>query len=171
MKKVLYYLIIMLAFTLNACDNEMDNMQGGDKEILTSSSEIVIKDGKITYPKWLVNVVDSVAHSHVKGTDYPYPWVFTIQGDGKEHILVLDGVNSCASCGQLLFLLSGERIEKFPNECIRDRLRQKLKEQPLLFTLLTGHSLMTLTTEVRNYQPHKKRAMTNIVQQPIHKQL
>lgn len=38
MKKVLYYLIIMLAFTLNACDNEMDNMQGGDKEILTSSS-------------------------------------------------------------------------------------------------------------------------------------
>lgn len=59
MKKVLYYLIIMLAFTLNACDNEMDNMQGGDKEILTSSSEIVIKDGKITYPKWLVNVVDS----------------------------------------------------------------------------------------------------------------
>ena len=38
-------------------------------------------------------------------------------------------------------------------------------------TLLTGHSLMTLTTEVRNYQPHKKRAMTNIVQQPIHKQL
>ena len=69
MKKVLYYLIIMLAFTLNACDNEMDNMQGGDKEILTSSSEIVIKDGKITYPKWLVNVVDSVAHSHVKGTD------------------------------------------------------------------------------------------------------
>ena len=52
MKKVLYYLIIMLAFTLNACDNEMDNMQGGDKEILTSSSEIVIKDGKITYPKW-----------------------------------------------------------------------------------------------------------------------
>ena len=71
MKKVLYYLIIMLAFTLNACDNEMDNMQGGDKEILTSSSEIVIKDGKITYPKWLVNVVDSVAHSHVKGTqDY-----------------------------------------------------------------------------------------------------
>ena len=66
----------MLAFTLNACDNEMDNMQGGDKEILTSSSEIVIKDGKITYPKWLVNVVDSVAHSHVKGTDYPYPWVF-----------------------------------------------------------------------------------------------
>lgn len=24
MKKVLYYLIIMLAFTLNACDNEMD---------------------------------------------------------------------------------------------------------------------------------------------------
>ena len=71
MKKVLYYLIIMLAFTLNACDNEMDNMQGGDKEILTSSSEIVIKDGKITYPKWLVNVVDSVAHSHVKGTDYP----------------------------------------------------------------------------------------------------
>lgn len=66
MKKVLYYLIIMLAFTLNACDNEMDNMQGGDKEILTSSSEIVIKDGKITYPKWLVNVVDSVAHSHVK---------------------------------------------------------------------------------------------------------
>ena len=34
-----------------------------------------------------------------------------------------------------------------------------------------GHSLMTLTTEVRNYQPHKKRAMTNIVQQPIHKQL
>ena len=50
-------------------------------------------------------------------------------------------------------------------------LRQKLKEQPLLFTLLTGHSLMTLTTEVRNYQPHKKRAMTNIVQQPIHKQL
>ena len=72
MKKVLYYLIIMLAFTLNACDNEMDNMQGGDKEILTSSSEIVIKDGKITYPKWLVNVVDSVAHSHVKGTDYPY---------------------------------------------------------------------------------------------------
>ena len=60
MKKVLYYLIIMLAFTLNACDNEMDNMQGGDKEILTSSSEIVIKDGKITYPKWLVNVVDSV---------------------------------------------------------------------------------------------------------------
>ena len=162
MKKVLYYLIIMLAFTLNACDNEMDNMQGGDKEILTSSSEIVIKDGKITYPKWLVNVVDSVAHSHVKGTDYPYPWVFTIQGDGKEHILVLDGVNSCASCGQLLFLLSGERIEM---------LRQKLKEQPLLFTLLTGHSLMTLTTEVRNYQPHKKRAMTNIVQQPIHKQL
>lgn len=118
MKKVLYYLIIMLAFTLNACDNEMDNMQGGDKEILTSSSEIVIKDGKITYPKWLVNVVDSVAHSHVKGTDYPYPWVFTIQGDGKEHILVLDGVNSCASCGQLLFLLSGERIEKFPNEWI-----------------------------------------------------
>ena len=68
MKKVLYYLIIMLAFTLNACDNEMDNMQGGDKEILTSSSEIVIKDGKITYPKWLVNVVDSVAHSHVKGS-------------------------------------------------------------------------------------------------------
>ena len=53
----------MLAFTLNACDNEMDNMQGGDKEILTSSSEIVIKDGKITYPKWLVNVVDSVAHT------------------------------------------------------------------------------------------------------------
>ena len=49
MKKVLYYLIIMLAFTLNACDNEMDNMQGGDKEILTSSSEIVIKDGKITW--------------------------------------------------------------------------------------------------------------------------
>ena len=78
MKKVLYYLIIMLAFTLNACDNEMDNMQGGDKEILTSSSEIVIKDGKITYPKWLVNVVDSVAPPHVKGTDYPYPWVFTI---------------------------------------------------------------------------------------------
>ena len=114
MKKVLYYLIIMLAFTLNACDNEMDNMQGGDKEILTSSSEIVIKDGKITYPKWLVTVVDSVAHSHVKGTDYPYPWVFTIQGDGKEHILVLDGVNSCASCGQLLFLLSGERIENSP---------------------------------------------------------
>ncbi len=48
MKKVLYYLIIMLAFTLNACDNEMDNMQGGDKEILTSSSEIVIKDVTVT---------------------------------------------------------------------------------------------------------------------------
>ena len=30
----------------------------------------------------------------------------------------MDGVNSCASCGQLLFLLSGERIEKFPNEWI-----------------------------------------------------
>ena len=57
MKKVLYYLIIMLAFTLNACDNEMDNMQGGDKEILTSSSEIVIKDGKITYPDELMDFI------------------------------------------------------------------------------------------------------------------
>lgn len=73
MKKVLYYLIIMLAFTLNACDNEMDNMQGGDKEILTSSSEIVIKDGKITYPKWLVNVVDSVAHFPCQGNRLSIP--------------------------------------------------------------------------------------------------
>ena len=116
MKKVLYYLIIMLAFTLNACDNEMDNRQGGDNEILTSSSEIVIKDGKITHPKWLVNAVDSVAHSHVKGTDYPYPWVYSVPKDGKEHILVFDGVNSCWVCAFLFYTLSGERIVNVPNE-------------------------------------------------------
>ena len=106
MKKVLYYLIIMLAFTLNACDNEMDNMQGGDKEILTSSSEIVIKDGKITYPKWLVNVVDSCRSAPMsREQTIHYPGYFTIQGDGKNTFSFWMGVNSCASCGQLLFLL------------------------------------------------------------------
>lgn len=34
MKKVLYYLIIMLAFTLNACDNEMDKLC---KEVIKKS--------------------------------------------------------------------------------------------------------------------------------------
>lgn len=116
MKKVLNYLTIMLAFMLNACDNEMDNRQGGDNEILTSSSEIVIKDGKITHPKWLVNAVDSVAHSYVKGADYPYPWVFTVQEDGKEHILVWDGTNSCWVCAFLFYTLSGERIVNVPDE-------------------------------------------------------
>lgn len=91
MKKVLYYLTIMLAFMLNACDNEMDNRQGGDNEILTSSSEIVIKDGKITHPKWLVNAVDSVAHSHVKGTDYPYPGSIPSQKMGKNTFSFLTG--------------------------------------------------------------------------------
>lgn len=116
MKKAIYYFTIILAFLLNACDNDLDNIQGGDNEILASSSEIVIKDGKITYPKWLVNVVDSVAHSHVKGADYPYPWVYTLEKEGKELILVQDGINSCAACSFLFYTLSGEQIADIPTE-------------------------------------------------------
>lgn len=117
MKKTASYLIIMLAFMLNACDSDIDNLKEGNNEILTSSSEIVIKEGKITYPKWLVNAVDSVAHTFIKGDDYPYPSVSTLQGDGEEYIL-LTSMSSCWSCGNLLYSLSGERIHNFPNEWI-----------------------------------------------------
>ncbi|MDD2951570.1 MAG: hypothetical protein PHC95_00150 [Parabacteroides sp.] len=116
MKRAIYYLTIILVFLLNACDNDLDNIQGGDNEILASSSEIVIKDGKITYPKWLVNAIDSVARSHVKGADYPYPWVFTLEKEGKELILVFDGVNSCLTCEFLFYTLSGERILDIPDD-------------------------------------------------------
>ena len=111
MKKVLYYLIIMLAFTLNACDNEMDNMQGGDKEILTSSSEIVIKDGKITYPKWLVNVV--LSPTPCQGNRLSIPLGLYYSRRWKRTHSRFDGVNSCASCGNYYSCFPENESEKF----------------------------------------------------------
>ena len=177
MKKAIYYFTIILAFLLNACDNDLDNIQGGDNEILASSSEIVIKDGKITYPKWLVNVVDSVAHSHVKGADYPYPWVYTLEKEGKELILVQDGINSCATCSFLFYTLSGEQIVDIPTEWLTIEnldaiwpnlnVRQKLGEQPPQSIHPMEQSLVTLITVVKKCLLHKKRVLMSIGQRDI----
>ena len=55
-----------------------------------NSAEIVIKDGIIQSPTWLVNAVDSVAQSHQKGEDYLYPSVYNIQEGTNHYILVWD---------------------------------------------------------------------------------
>ena len=85
-----------------ACNDEKEIIEDNSNELL-SSSEIVIKDGVITHPKWLVNAVDSVAHSHVAGEGYIYPNVFSLIGDGKEYILIFDGLNSNASEGKCYY--------------------------------------------------------------------
>ena len=76
-----------------------------------NSAEIVIKDGIIQSPTWLVNAVDSVAQSHQKGEDYLYPSVYNIQEGTNHYILVWDLVNSNLHEGQLFYTTSGERMD------------------------------------------------------------
>lgn len=116
--KSIYIIVAFIALFINACNNDTEIIEENSNEKLLSSSEIVIKDGIITHPKWLVKVVDSVAHSHVAGEGYIYPNVFSLIGDGKEYILIFDGLNSNASEGKMLLSLSGTLIKDYPDKWI-----------------------------------------------------
>lgn len=115
-KAIILAMTGLVALSL-ACNDEKEIIDDNSNELL-SSSEIVIKDGVITHPKWLVKAVDSVAHSHVAGEGYIYPNVFSLIGEGKEYILIFDGLNSNASEGNMLFSLSGTLIKDYPNKLI-----------------------------------------------------
>ena len=105
-------LALLLGILAGTACNKQDDV------ILTSSHDIVIANGRILSPKWLVHEMKAMAdrYNPSPGTgEKPLPWVYAVEHQGKEYILLLDGLNSCWTCGLRCFTLSGDRIEPDPN--------------------------------------------------------
>ena len=88
-----------------------------DNDESIESNEVVIVDGVIKSPKWLINKVDSIAHSYTPGEGgYLYPFIYSVKYENQEYIYINDGLNACWICGNLFYTLSGEPIGGEPND-------------------------------------------------------
>lgn len=108
-----FTIIILFAIAVAACQNDSND----DRKI--DSNEFVVANGMIQSPQWLAHVVDTVARRYNPSPEtgnYPYPWVYSVKYNNQDYFYVLDGLNSCSTCGTLFFTLSGEPIEGFPGK-------------------------------------------------------
>lgn len=103
MKTISKFIILFLAIAFVSCQDD-DKVE----------SKIIVNKGQIQSPKWLIHVIDSAAHTYnpspVTG-EYPYPWVYSVSYHNQEYILVEDMLESCYTCGNLLFNSSGDPIK------------------------------------------------------------
>ena len=111
-----------LIAVLGACNDDL--------EIANGEVTIKVNDDGITSPQWLVEVVDSVAHTYQKSPstgEYLYPQVYIKKYESKEYILISDYLNSCLTCGNLIFTPQGEPVlpEEGNNDCLYNRIRSQ----------------------------------------------
>ncbi|MDR2911426.1 MAG: hypothetical protein LBV47_08735 [Bacteroidales bacterium] len=102
--------ILILAVVFAACQKDIIENEG----ITINSEEIVVVDNTIKSPQWLINVLDDIAHKYQPSPEtgeYPYPWVYSVKHKNQGYVLVSDMLESCWTCGQLFFTLSGKPIE------------------------------------------------------------
>ncbi len=96
----LFVLAAIIAIVVVACSSE----QIGEYKV----------DGRrITSPGWLEYVVDSVAHTYRPSPatgEYPYPEVCLVTYKGKTYIQVWNLLESCATCGNLIYDEYGNQI-------------------------------------------------------------
>ncbi len=100
----------LLAFALTACQkNTGDGIvpDGGEP------FEVTIEDNTITGPQWLVHTVDSVADTYrpAPAGGRIYPSVYGVEYGGQDYIYVVDWLESCWTCGNMYFTLSGASVD------------------------------------------------------------
>ncbi len=114
--KTIYKLgIFFLVIAFTACQNDMDNINNPNEE-LAESNEIVIIDGVIKSPQWLIQVHDSISKLRIPYPDtkiepYYLP-IYSFKYNNEEYILIWDWYNSSILDGDFYFTLSGEQIDK-----------------------------------------------------------
>ena len=114
--------MLPLIAVLGACNDDL--------EIANGEVTIKVNDNGITSPQWLVEVVDSVAHTYQKSPstgEYLYPQVYIKKYESKEYILISDYLNSCLTCGNLIFTPQGEPV--LPEEGNNDSLYERIRTQ------------------------------------------
>lgn len=109
MKTIYKFIIIFLAVTITACQNDSDN---------DSTEFAIAANGMIQSPKWLAHVVDTIGKKYPSPETgaYAYPLVYSVKHNNQDYFYVMDGFSSCSFCGSLFFTLSGEPIEGFPGK-------------------------------------------------------
>lgn len=112
MKTTIKILFFSLTIALISCSEDLDEIEGfNNKQTITNEHDIVIADGEIQSPQWLVEVIDSIEQKKQVA-----PWIYQIEYESEKYINVTDWTNSCWSCGELLFTLEGEQITPIIND-------------------------------------------------------
>ena len=111
MKTTVRLLLLSLAIVSSACSNDLDN-EGIEDNNPIEKEGIIVSNNQIQSPKWLIHVVDSMASARVPGANRTklYPWVYTIEHNSQTYVHVMDYTNSCHTCGNLVYTLSGDPI-------------------------------------------------------------
>lgn len=111
MKTTVRFLLLSLVIALSACGNDLDN-EGIKNNNQIEMEGIIVSNNQIQSPEWLIHIIDSVASTKVPGANGTklYPWVYTIEHNSQTYVHVMDYTNSCHSCGNLVYTLSGEPI-------------------------------------------------------------
>lgn len=111
MKTTVRLLLLSLAIVLSACSNDLNNEGIKDNNQIETEG-IIVSNNQIQSPKWLIHVIDSIASTKVPGANGTklYPWIYTIEHNSQTYVHVMDYTNSCHSCGNLVYTLSGEPI-------------------------------------------------------------
>lgn len=122
MKTTSTSIILFLAIAFLSCQKHDNSLE--------SVNNIIVANGKIKNPTWLVHIVDSVAHLYKPSPvthEFPYPWVYSVSHKDQEYILVVDGFNSCYTCGNLFFSVSGDYIHAsdYPNTGLYEKLSEE----------------------------------------------
>lgn len=114
MKTTIQLLLITALVVLAACSDDVNNLSGIENN-LTNEQGVVISDGEVQSPQWLVEAIDSIEQRTRIA-----PWVYLLEYDGQKYVNVNDWTNSCWSCGELLFNMTGERIRPLADEAESD---------------------------------------------------
>ncbi len=111
MKKILKLSMLMGAIALASCQNGND--KDPPKERDRAVDIVKIADGMIQSPGWLADEVERLADQHPLEPhtgEKLYPWVYYVEHDGEDYILVKD-IQDCYACGTHYFTLSGEPVD------------------------------------------------------------
>lgn len=97
-----------------------------EERFVSKDGSVVVSDGKILKPEWLVEAVDSVGNSYSPSPysdERYYPEVYLLRYQGEEYICIRDMLSSCSWCGMYLLTISGEPIGGGPTGDTRDNER------------------------------------------------
>ena len=129
MKSLKLFLITSLFCMVVSCNMQNDDFNSNE----FSSKDIVIKNGKIQSPKWLVQRVDSIADRYNRNPDTGEriysSMVSLVEHKGEEYIYIMDVLSSSIFNGNLYFTMSGIPIEPESNlyvELSQEKNRQVL---------------------------------------------
>lgn len=95
MKTSIQLLLITALVVLAACSDDVNNLSGIENN-LTNEQGVVISDGEVQSPQWLVEAIDSIEQRTRIA-----PWVYLLEYDGQKYVNVKTGqtlVGRVANC-------------------------------------------------------------------------